>query len=245
MSDETPTVVLVHGAFADASNWNGVIERLQAKGVKVTAQRIRWAAIAHDSAYTASLFEQTPGPAAVGDSDGGAVIRMQRARAKNVVGLCGSSAAFALNKVKTLGQVEANSKDSVLNSALVTLKYLTADRTAIESHSIPTRSTTPSPPTSAGRAQRRRSPRPSVPWPRRRSLLAQRATSPAGGSWTVLATGDKAAGTDVIRSQADKRARHDNRGRRLPRDHDLPATGRDRRDHGGTCRGQDPGRGRR
>jgi hypothetical protein len=28
-----PTVILVHGAFADASNWNGVVERLQAEGV--------------------------------------------------------------------------------------------------------------------------------------------------------------------------------------------------------------------
>jgi alpha-beta hydrolase superfamily lysophospholipase len=33
----SPTVVLVHGAFADALSWNGVIERLQAKGVQVTA----------------------------------------------------------------------------------------------------------------------------------------------------------------------------------------------------------------
>ena len=37
MSDATPMVVLVHGAFADASSWNGVIERLQAKGVPVNA----------------------------------------------------------------------------------------------------------------------------------------------------------------------------------------------------------------
>jgi alpha-beta hydrolase superfamily lysophospholipase len=36
-TSETPTVVLVHGAFADASSWNGVIERLQKKGVRVTA----------------------------------------------------------------------------------------------------------------------------------------------------------------------------------------------------------------
>ena len=35
--DAQPTVVLVHGAFADASSWNGVIERLQAAGVTVTA----------------------------------------------------------------------------------------------------------------------------------------------------------------------------------------------------------------
>jgi pimeloyl-ACP methyl ester carboxylesterase len=40
MSDETPTVVLVHGAFADGSSWNGVIQRLHAKGVKVTAPAV-------------------------------------------------------------------------------------------------------------------------------------------------------------------------------------------------------------
>jgi hypothetical protein len=34
---DTATVVLVHGAFADASSWNGVITQLQAKGVPVTA----------------------------------------------------------------------------------------------------------------------------------------------------------------------------------------------------------------
>ena len=38
MSDQ-PTVVLVHGAFADASSWNGVIERLQAKGLQVDGAR--------------------------------------------------------------------------------------------------------------------------------------------------------------------------------------------------------------
>jgi pimeloyl-ACP methyl ester carboxylesterase len=32
-----PTVVLVHGGFADASSWTGVIARLQAAGVQVTA----------------------------------------------------------------------------------------------------------------------------------------------------------------------------------------------------------------
>ena len=34
----SPTVVLVHGAFADALSWNGAIEQLQAKGVQVTAR---------------------------------------------------------------------------------------------------------------------------------------------------------------------------------------------------------------
>jgi len=45
MTQTTPTaspvtVVLVHGAFADALSWTGVIERLQAGGVQVTAPRI-------------------------------------------------------------------------------------------------------------------------------------------------------------------------------------------------------------
>jgi len=35
MSEGTPTVVLVHCAFADSSSWNVVITRLQAKGVPV------------------------------------------------------------------------------------------------------------------------------------------------------------------------------------------------------------------
>jgi dienelactone hydrolase len=39
-----PTVVLVHGAFADGSSWNGVIERLQSEGLRVTAPQIRYAA---------------------------------------------------------------------------------------------------------------------------------------------------------------------------------------------------------
>ena len=34
---DTATVVLVHGAFADASSWNGLITQLQAKGVRVMA----------------------------------------------------------------------------------------------------------------------------------------------------------------------------------------------------------------
>jgi pimeloyl-ACP methyl ester carboxylesterase len=80
MSQTTPTatpltVVLVHGAFADASSWTGVIERLQAGGVQVTAPANPLRGIAIDSAYLASVFDQMPGPVlAVGHSYGGAVI---------------------------------------------------------------------------------------------------------------------------------------------------------------------------
>jgi alpha-beta hydrolase superfamily lysophospholipase len=50
-TDHAPlTVVLVHGAFADSSSWNGVIERLQAAGIQVTAAPNPLRGIAHDAA---------------------------------------------------------------------------------------------------------------------------------------------------------------------------------------------------
>jgi pimeloyl-ACP methyl ester carboxylesterase len=75
-SDHAPlTVVLVHGAFADSSSWNGVIERLQAAGIQVTAAPNPLRGISHDSAYVASFIKQVPGPVlVVGHSYGGAVI---------------------------------------------------------------------------------------------------------------------------------------------------------------------------
>ena len=60
----SPTVVLVHGAFADASSWNGVIERLQAKGVHVTGAANPLRGISIDSDYVAGVLSQ---PQAVAD----------------------------------------------------------------------------------------------------------------------------------------------------------------------------------
>jgi pimeloyl-ACP methyl ester carboxylesterase len=57
MSTDTPTVVLVHGAFADASSWNGVVELLQADGVTVIAPANPLRGIAFDSAYIAGVLQ--------------------------------------------------------------------------------------------------------------------------------------------------------------------------------------------
>src|ERR1700704_3838879 len=107
-----PTVVLVHGAFADASSWTGVIQQLQARGVNVTAPANPRRGIAHDSAYLASVLDQIPGPVlAVGHSYGGAVISNAASMAKNVVGLV-FVAAFAPDEGERLGEASATSKDS-------------------------------------------------------------------------------------------------------------------------------------
>ena len=131
---EPLTVALVHGAFVDASSWNGIIQRLQAAGVRVTAPANPLRGVAADSAYIASAFEQIPGRVlAVGHSYGGAVITNAATKARNVVGLV-YVAAFAPEEGERLGEVEATSKDSVLNTVLVPLHYPTGRgaETAVE-----------------------------------------------------------------------------------------------------------------
>jgi pimeloyl-ACP methyl ester carboxylesterase len=211
MSEETPiggapTVVLVHGAFADASSWNGVIERLLAKGVKVTAPPNPLRGISIDSAYIASVLEQTSGPVlAVGHSYGGAVITNAATDAQNVVGLV-FVAAFAPDEGETLGDVENDSKDSVLNSALVPLHYPLGDGRdpGVEFAIDPAKlrdafaGDLPAEQTALLAATQR---------PAAELAFSEPTGQPAWKHlpcWAVVATGDKAAGADVIRSEAQR-----------------------------------------
>ena len=202
---DTPTVVLVHGAFADGSSWSGVIERLNRRGIKVTAPANPLRGIEFDSAYTASVFRQTPGPVlAVGHSYGGAVISNAAARADNVVGLV-FVAAFAPDEGERLGEVEAGSKDSVLNSALVPLQYPTADGGSATEFAID--------PAKAREAfagdlsDEQAALIAAVQRPVAEAAFSEANGAPAWKhlpSWAVVATGDKAAGTDVVRSMAER-----------------------------------------
>jgi pimeloyl-ACP methyl ester carboxylesterase len=122
-----PTVVLVHGAFADGSSWNEVIKRLQAEGLQVTAPANPLRGISIDSAYIGSLLEQIPGPVlAVAHSYGGAVITNAATNANNVLGLV-YVAAFAPDEGEPLGAIASNSKDSVVFPTLIPLQYPTGE----------------------------------------------------------------------------------------------------------------------
>ena len=201
----SPTVVLVHGAFADASSWNGVIERLQAKGVQVTAPANPLRGIGADSAYVGAVLSQIDGPVvAVGHSYGGAVITNAATDAKNVVGLV-YVAAFAPDEGETLGAAEAGSKDSVLNSALVARQYPTAGSgSATEFYIDPAKARDAfagdlSDQEAALIAATQR--------PVADSAFGEPNGPPAWKhlpSWAVVATGDRAAGTDVVRSMAER-----------------------------------------
>ncbi|MFJ8360161.1 alpha/beta fold hydrolase [Streptomyces sp. NPDC093984] len=74
-SGAKPTIVLVHGAFADGSSWNGVIERLERRGYTVMAPANPLRGLYSDSAYIASVLKSIKGPVVLaGHSYGGAVI---------------------------------------------------------------------------------------------------------------------------------------------------------------------------
>jgi hypothetical protein len=57
-----PNVVLVHGAFADASSWSQVIQRLQAAGHPVSAVQLDLASLADDVARTRTVQRRTARP---------------------------------------------------------------------------------------------------------------------------------------------------------------------------------------
>src|SRR5258708_24973939 len=70
-----PTIVLVHGAWADASSWDGVIARLQADGFAAIAAPNPLRGLAVDSSYLADFLSSIQGPIVlVGHSYGGMVI---------------------------------------------------------------------------------------------------------------------------------------------------------------------------
>jgi pimeloyl-ACP methyl ester carboxylesterase len=113
----TPTVVLVHGAFADASSYAAVVPELLADGLRVVAPAVPMRSLVADSAYLASVVRQIDGPVLlVGHSYGGAVITVAGTE-DNVVGLV-YLAAYALEEGEGLGELQGRFPEPALATAL-------------------------------------------------------------------------------------------------------------------------------
>lgn len=98
-----PTIVLVHGAFADASGWDAVIRILQAKGYEVSAVQNPLSSYEADIETTRRMIAAQPGPTVVvAHSYGGAVITAAAADNPNVKSLV-YIAAFANDVGEPLG----------------------------------------------------------------------------------------------------------------------------------------------
>jgi pimeloyl-ACP methyl ester carboxylesterase len=98
-----PSIVLVHGAWADGSSWSSVIERLQADGYRVTAPQFPLTSLAADVARLRQVLDSQECPTVIaGHSYGGQIITALGTDAPNVAGLV-YIAAFGLDEGESLG----------------------------------------------------------------------------------------------------------------------------------------------
>ncbi len=97
-----PTIVLVHGAFADSSGWNRVAPLLQAEGYPVVAFSNPLRGVQYDSAYLRTFLDTIEGPVVlVAHSYGGAVITSAATGDPDVKALV-YVAAYALDEGETV-----------------------------------------------------------------------------------------------------------------------------------------------
>ncbi len=126
-AETAPTAVLVHGAFADAGSWAGVVKALQAAGVTVQAPANPLRSLSVDAAYIASVANQIPGPVLlVGHSYGGAVISAAAPQAESVVGLV-YVAAFIPDEGESIQGLAEHATDSLLGPALRPAQFPTGE----------------------------------------------------------------------------------------------------------------------
>jgi pimeloyl-ACP methyl ester carboxylesterase len=109
-----PTVVLVHGAFADASGFGGVIRELSAEGYRVLAPPNPLRGLAGDAASVGAVVGAIDGPVVlVGHSYGGAVVTQASSALDNVAALV-YLAAFSLDAGESCASVQAPFPASLL-----------------------------------------------------------------------------------------------------------------------------------
>jgi pimeloyl-ACP methyl ester carboxylesterase len=100
-----PTILLVHGAFGDASSWRPVFDRLHDDGHTVIAAATPLRGVAADAAYLSAVIDQVEGPVVLaGHSYGGSVITVAGA-AEKVVGLV-YVAGFAPDEGETIADLQ-------------------------------------------------------------------------------------------------------------------------------------------
>ncbi|MCE0460938.1 alpha/beta fold hydrolase [Pseudomonas uvaldensis] len=117
-ADVKPTVILVHGAFADSSSWNGVVKILEKDGYPVIAAANPLRGVSSDAQAVASIVKSVKTPVVlVGHSYGGSVISEAAYGNQNVKGLV-YVAAFTPEAGETAAELSGRFPGGTLASAL-------------------------------------------------------------------------------------------------------------------------------
>lgn len=124
-----PTIVLVHGGYADSSCWNATIQELRHKGYTTVCGSNPLRGIATDAPYIGSLLDSISGPVVlVAHSMGGTVITNAAAGKTNVKALV-YIAAFVPDVGETQGELIAKFPGSEVEAVSVPVPYTKADGT--------------------------------------------------------------------------------------------------------------------
>jgi pimeloyl-ACP methyl ester carboxylesterase len=127
MNATPPTIVLVHGAFAESASWNGVIADLQRRGYKAIAVANPLRGLQHDAAYLRSVLDSLSGPVVVaGHSYGGSVMSEAADGAAGVKALV-YIASFELEVGESTAELAAKFPGGELGPALDSVPFPIAD----------------------------------------------------------------------------------------------------------------------
>ena len=122
---DKPTVVLVHGAFADSSSWSGVIKILEGEGYPVIAAANPLRGLDTDARYVQSILRSVSGPVVLaGHSYGGSVMSEAADGQQNVKALV-YIASFLLEQGESTGQLAAKFPGAQLGPALDNVPFPT------------------------------------------------------------------------------------------------------------------------
>jgi pimeloyl-ACP methyl ester carboxylesterase len=118
MTQQKPTVVLVHGAFAESASWNGVVERLRQRSLATVAAANPLRSVPGDAAYVRDVLASIDGPVVlVAHSYGGFVATEAAAGSDKVVGLV-YVCAFAPDQGESAFALSTKFPGSTLGEAL-------------------------------------------------------------------------------------------------------------------------------
>ncbi|WP_221321081.1 alpha/beta fold hydrolase [Actinoplanes sp. L3-i22] len=133
---QKPTVVLVHGAFADASGWNDVARLLQHDGYRVLAPANPLRGVTGDAAYLASFLDTVDGPVVLAGHSYGGFVLTNAAAGKSHVKALVYVAAFAPDAGETVQDLQLKYPGSKLDQTALEIRqhpagadgYVKADR---------------------------------------------------------------------------------------------------------------------
>lgn len=122
-----PTVVLVHGAFADSSSWNGVIALLKSNGYSVIAAANPLRGLHADAKYLRSVLDGVNGPIVIAGHSYGGTVMSEAADSNPRVKALVYVASFSPEQGESTGELAAKFPGNELGPALNAVPLATAD----------------------------------------------------------------------------------------------------------------------